>query len=210
MFVGRLCPLSANFGKKICRGEEPESRPEAVRQPGTALPPLPRYLNLCAQFFSPGALPLQLRLLGGSRWKRPGHPDHQRLSPQGFMLKALSDFNLFRIAHTFLGIYLLGISVADFCGGSCPAIYRSWARTAPTFEDVKNPPRPPLHIAIFPMALQVSWLSWWSQTILSTVAFIILLFSNAVTNRSARGNILGNGVAFALSSLACSGASICW
>lgn len=57
---------------------------------------------------------------------------------------------------------------------------------------------------------QVSWLSWWAQTILSTVAFIILLFSNAVTNRSARGNILGNGVALALASLACSAASICW
>ncbi|CAM9147744.1 unnamed protein product [Pylaiella littoralis] len=57
---------------------------------------------------------------------------------------------------------------------------------------------------------QVSWVSWWAQTILSTVAFIILLFSNAVTNRSARGNILGNGVALALASLACSAASICW
>ncbi|CAB1100796.1 unnamed protein product [Ectocarpus sp. CCAP 1310/34] len=57
---------------------------------------------------------------------------------------------------------------------------------------------------------QVSWLSWWAQTILSTVAFIILLFSNAVTNRSARGNILGNGVALAVASLACSAASICW
>ncbi|CAM9674865.1 unnamed protein product [Ectocarpus sp. 12 AP-2014] len=57
---------------------------------------------------------------------------------------------------------------------------------------------------------QVSWLSWWAQTILSTVAFIILLFSNAVTNRSTRGNILGNGVALAVASLACSAASICW
>lgn len=62
------------------------------------------------------------------------------------------------------------------------------------------------HVAV----TQVSWLSWWAQTILSTVAFIILLFSNAVTNRSARGNILGNGVALALGSLACSAASVCW
>ncbi len=68
-------------------------------------------------------------------------------------------------------------------------------------------PGRPTHTA---RTTQVSWLSWWAQTILSTVAFIILLFSNAVTDRSARGNILGNGVALALGSLACSAASVCW
>ncbi|CAM9366422.1 unnamed protein product [Discosporangium mesarthrocarpum] len=57
---------------------------------------------------------------------------------------------------------------------------------------------------------QVSWLSWWAQTILSTVAAIILLFSNAVTDRRTRGNVLGNGVALAMLSLFLSGASIFW
>lgn len=70
--------------------------------------------------------------------------------------------------------------------------------------------RPSVVVCSLADITQVSWLSWWAQTILSTVAFIILLFSNAVNNRSSRGNIFGNGVALALASLACSAASVCW
>ncbi|KAG5190377.1 hypothetical protein JKP88DRAFT_299065 [Tribonema minus] len=57
---------------------------------------------------------------------------------------------------------------------------------------------------------RLGWFSWWSQTILSTVSAIIILFSNAITERSVRGNALGNGVFLAGLAVASAGASMFW
>lgn len=105
------------------------------------------------------------------------------------------------------GQSLLGFSSHAPSGAHCYLLHQPPTTTSPLPPVDLTCPVWPTRTA---RTTQVSWLSWWAQTILSTVAFIILLFSNAVTDRSARGNILGNGVALALGSLACSAASVCW
>ncbi|CAM9327147.1 unnamed protein product [Chrysoparadoxa australica] len=60
------------------------------------------------------------------------------------------------------------------------------------------------------MFRKVCWISWWGQMILSTVSATILLFSNALTERSMRGNIFGNGILMAGAGIGMSGLSIFW
>lgn len=54
------------------------------------------------------------------------------------------------------------------------------------------------------------WISWWAQTILSVVSSITLIFANAVTERSARGNPMTNGLAFSSCGILVSFVSIFW
>jgi hypothetical protein len=56
----------------------------------------------------------------------------------------------------------------------------------------------------------VIWLSWWCQAILSTVAGVILVFSNAITDRSLRGSLATNGTLLAVMGVIASGFSLFW
>mmetsp|Transcript_17375 Transcript_17375/g.25762 ORF Transcript_17375/g.25762 Transcript_17375/m.25762 type:complete len:275 (-) Transcript_17375:62-886(-) len=54
------------------------------------------------------------------------------------------------------------------------------------------------------------WFAWWTQTILTTISGVILLFSNAITERSVRGNALQNGVLLAGLGVMSSFISVFW
>lgn len=110
----------------IVEGKGPQTRPEALRQPGTALPPAPSEVGHTVLFDGyAAACTLQLRLLEMFMVETIGHQDHQRPSPQGSVLELCPNLTAFKLCASFSGQLWLGFVWGKFCSKICASCHVS-------------------------------------------------------------------------------------